>query len=76
MPPGNVTVNPGEAGTTSPADREALQQALEAFTEHDDLDIDAFSGAGTAIEDSCYVDTSGESLATLGEVTTPDPRDF
>lgn len=76
VPADSVTVVPGVPGATSPEDQEALQHALDTFVEHDDLDIDAFSGNGTAVEDSCYIDTSGEPLSSLDEVQAPDPDDL
>ena len=76
VPREQVTVTPGEPGTTSVETQQELREQLEAFAATDDLDIDAFSGSGTAVEDSCFVDTGGEPLSSLGQVTVPDPEDF
>lgn len=76
VPVVNVTVTPGLAGTTSEATQRDLTEELRDFTRNDVLDIDAFSGSGTAVEDSCFVDTTGEPLESLGEIFVPDPRNL
>jgi len=76
VPVANVTVTPGRPGTTSEATQRELTESLRDFTQDDDLDIDAFSGNGTAVEDSCFVDTTGAPLDSLGEMTVPDPRNL
>lgn len=72
--PSQVTVHPGQAGTTSAETRQDLLVQLEAFTDDEDLDIDAFSGSGTAVEDSCFLDTDGTALSGLDQTAAPDPR--
>lgn len=76
VPAANVTVTPGRPGTTSEATQRELEESLRDFTRTDDLDIDAFSGSGTALEDSCFVDTTGEPIESLGEISVPDPRNL
>lgn len=70
-----VTVTPGTPGTTSAETQAELLQRLEDFVDTNDLDIDDFSGSGSAVEDSCFVDTRGEALDGINDVQVPDPRD-
>lgn len=75
VPRGSVEVTAGTQGNTSAETQAELLQQLEDFVATNDLDIDAFSGSGTAVEDSCFVNTRGESLDELNDVQVPDPRD-
>lgn len=74
IPIDNVQIVPGHQGTTDAATQDDLRGTLDRFARNDDLRIDAFSGAGTAIEDSCFIDTRGEPLGSLDDIASPDPR--
>ena len=73
VPVENVTVLPGEQGTTSQEDQQSLRAALDEFVKNDDLDIDAFSGNGKAIVDSCYIDPGTVPLDSLANLPIQDP---
>ena len=79
-----IDVQPGRVGRTDAETQDELREALESYAnrrdpedpdrEYEALDIEYFSGDGSAVEDSCWRVPGGEDLDSLESVGLPEPE--
>ena len=79
-----ITIETGRVGRTDAETQDELREALESYAnrrdpddperEYEALDIEYFSGDGSAVEDSCWRVPGGEDLDSLESVGLPEPE--